>query len=78
MCLFLEQYDLSLPSINMFKMVVYPLVKQRTCRMGLNHLRNLATVGHFFDPKNDVAFKKIFGVEQNKPLLLSFLNSMLR
>ncbi|CAG8552443.1 16087_t:CDS:2 [Funneliformis caledonium] len=59
-------------------MAVY---KQRTCRMGLNHLRNLATVRPvrcFFDPKNDIAFKKIFGVEQNKPLLLSFLNSILR
>ena len=73
--LFLAQYDLFPSSIKMFKMA---LVKQRTCRMGLNHLRNLATVRRFFDPKNDVAFKKVFGVEQNKPLLLSFLNSILR
>ncbi|CAG8597761.1 6678_t:CDS:2 [Funneliformis mosseae] len=59
-------------------MAVY---KQRTCRIGLNYLRNLATVRpvrRFFDPKNDVAFKKIFGVKQNKSLLLSFLNSILR
>jgi len=62
--LFLAQYDLFPSSIKMFKMAVYPLVKQRSCRMGLNHLRNLATVRRFFDPKNDVAFKKIFGVEK--------------
>ncbi|CAG8541802.1 12900_t:CDS:2, partial [Funneliformis caledonium] len=57
------------------------LYKQRTCRMGLNHLRNLATVRpvrRFFNPKNDVAFKKIFGVKQNKLFLLSFLNLILR
>ncbi|PKY31161.1 hypothetical protein RhiirB3_393128 [Rhizophagus irregularis] len=32
----------------------------------------------FFNPNNDVAFRKIFAIEQNKPLLLSFLNSILR
>jgi len=32
----------------------------------------------FLDPKNDVAFKKLFGTEEHKPLLISFLNSLLR
>ncbi|CAG8791990.1 19147_t:CDS:2 [Gigaspora margarita] len=59
-------------------MAIYLLVKQKTCRIELNHLRNLVTGRCFFNPKNDIAFKKIFGVEQNKSLLLSFLNSILR
>lgn len=32
----------------------------------------------FLDPKNDVAFKKLFTPEGHKPLLMSFLNSLLR
>lgn len=31
----------------------------------------------FADPKNDIAFKKIFGNEQHKNTLISFLNSVL-
>lgn len=31
----------------------------------------------FVDPKNDVAFKKIFGDEQHKEILISFLNAVL-
>ena len=31
----------------------------------------------FADPKNDLAFKKIFGNEQHKNILISFLNSVL-
>ena len=31
----------------------------------------------FADPKNDLAFKKIFGNEQHKEILISFLNSVL-
>ena len=31
----------------------------------------------FADPKNDLAFKKIFGDEQHKNILISFLNSVL-
>jgi predicted transposase/invertase (TIGR01784 family) len=31
----------------------------------------------FADPKNDVAFKKIFGDEKHKEVLISFLNSIL-
>lgn len=30
----------------------------------------------FLDPKNDVAFKKIFGTEKNKDILIHFLNDM--
>lgn len=32
---------------------------------------------NFADPKNDIAFKKIFGNEQHKNILISFLNSVL-
>jgi hypothetical protein len=32
----------------------------------------------FLDPKNDKAFKKIFGSEKNKDILLRFLNDMLQ
>ena len=31
----------------------------------------------FIDPKTDFAFKKIFGSEQIKGILISFLNSIL-
>ena len=31
----------------------------------------------FADPKNDLAFKKIFGDENHKNILISFLNSVL-
>jgi len=31
----------------------------------------------FADPKNDLAFKKIFGSEQHKEILISFLNAVL-
>ena len=31
----------------------------------------------FADPKNDLAFKKIFGDENHKDILISFLNSIL-
>ena len=31
----------------------------------------------FLDPRNDVAFKKIFGSEQHKDVTISFLNSIL-
>ena len=31
----------------------------------------------FADPKNDIAFKKIFGDEKHKEVLISFLNSVL-
>jgi hypothetical protein len=31
----------------------------------------------FADPKNDVAFRKIFGNEAKKVILISFLNSVL-
>lgn len=32
----------------------------------------------FYDAKNDVAFRRLFAREENKPLLISFLNSVLR
>lgn len=31
----------------------------------------------FLDPKNDVAFKKIFGTEKNKDILIHFLNDVI-
>ena len=31
----------------------------------------------FLDPKNDVAFRRIFGSERNKDILIHFLNDML-
>ncbi|MEA3314613.1 MAG: Rpn family recombination-promoting nuclease/putative transposase, partial [Campylobacterota bacterium] len=31
----------------------------------------------FADPKNDIAFKKIFGDESKKEILISFLNAIL-
>lgn len=35
------------------------------------------TVGKFLDPKNDFAFKRIFGTEKNKDILIHFLNNVL-
>jgi len=34
-------------------------------------------VSKFLDPKNDVAFKKIFGTEKNKDILIGFLNDLI-
>jgi predicted transposase/invertase (TIGR01784 family) len=34
-------------------------------------------MSRFLDPKNDVAFKKIFGTEKNKDILIHFLNDIL-
>lgn len=34
-------------------------------------------ISKFLDPKNDFAFKKIFGTERNKDILLHFLNDMI-
>lgn len=34
-------------------------------------------ISKFLDPKNDVAFKKIFGTEKNKEILIHFLNDVL-
>lgn len=31
----------------------------------------------FLDPKNDIAFKRIFGTERNKDILIHFLNDMI-
>jgi predicted transposase/invertase (TIGR01784 family) len=32
----------------------------------------------FLEPKNDIAFKKIFGTEKNKDILIHFLNDMIK
>jgi predicted transposase/invertase (TIGR01784 family) len=34
-------------------------------------------ISKFLDPKNDYAFKRIFGTEKNKDILIHFLNDML-
>jgi len=34
-------------------------------------------MSRYLDPTNDIAFKKLFGIEQHKPLLMSFLNAIL-
>ena len=34
-------------------------------------------LGKFLDPKNDIAFRKIFGSESNKDILIHFLNDVL-
>ncbi len=34
-------------------------------------------LGKFLDPKNDVAFKRVFGREKNKDILIHFLNDMI-
>ncbi|PKY39896.1 hypothetical protein RhiirA4_453181 [Rhizophagus irregularis] len=63
----------------MFKIAILPLTKQKLCKTRFDQLRNLMFVyKRFFNPNNDVAFRKIFAIKQNKPLLLSFLNSILR
>ena len=31
----------------------------------------------FLDPKNDVSFKRIFGTEKNKDILIHFINDIL-
>ncbi len=35
------------------------------------------TISKFLDPKNDIAFKRIFGSEKNKDILIHFINDVL-
>lgn len=42
-----------------------------------NQLEWQVMLTKFLDPKNDVAFKKIFGSEKNKDILICFLNDIL-
>ena len=35
------------------------------------------TITKFLDPKNDVAFRRIFGSEKNKDILMHFINDVL-
>lgn len=37
----------------------------------------MTLLGKFLNPKNDFAFKRIFGTERNKDILIHFLNDML-
>ena len=39
--------------------------------------REHTTIMQFISPKNDFAFKKIFGVEKNKDILIHFLNDVI-
>ena len=41
-----------------------------------NERKRQMTITKFLDPKNDVAFKKIFGTKKNKDILIHFLNDM--
>lgn len=36
----------------------------------------MSPTGKYLDPKNDFLFKRLFGTEKNKPLLLHFLNDI--
>lgn len=44
----------------------------------VRHLSTTHQQSLFLDPKNDIAFKKLFATTKHKPLLVSFLNSILR
>ncbi|MGI4775335.1 MAG: PD-(D/E)XK nuclease family transposase, partial [Janthinobacterium lividum] len=35
------------------------------------------SVSKFLDPKNDIAFRRIFGTEKNKDILIHFVNDIL-
>jgi predicted transposase/invertase (TIGR01784 family) len=44
-----------------------------------NSLKGQEKMAHrFYDAKNDIAFRRLFAREENKPLLISFLNAVLR
>jgi hypothetical protein len=38
----------------------------------------MSMVARFLDPKNDYAFKQIFGTEKHKDILIHFLNDVLK
>lgn len=40
--------------------------------------KSLPPVGKYIDPLADFAFKKIFGTEPNKDLLIAFINAVFR
>jgi hypothetical protein len=39
--------------------------------------KNFMSLSKFLSPKNDFAFKRIFGAEKNKDILIHFLNDIL-
>ena len=38
----------------------------------------MSLVARFLDPKNDFAFKQVFGTEKHKAILIHFLNDVLK
>lgn len=42
-----------------------------------SHEEAFMVLEKYLDPKNDVAFKKVFGSEKNKDILIYFLNNIL-
>ena len=40
-------------------------------------LQSHAMISKYFSPRNDVAFKRIFGEERNKDILMAMLNAVL-
>lgn len=58
----------------------YAFSMQRINYLGIieqNAITPMKNVFKYLDPKNDVAFKKIFGTEKNKDILIHFLNDMI-
>ncbi len=50
------------------------------CRIVYNYRSlalNIMAISKFLDPRNDLCFKKIFGTEKNKNILIHFLNDIL-
>lgn len=45
--------------------------------MPVLHKEAVMILSKYLDPRNDVAFKKIFGTEKNKDILMHFLNNIL-
>lgn len=39
--------------------------------------QQITMLSKFLDPKNDIAFRRIFGSERNKDILIHFINRLL-
>lgn len=39
--------------------------------------QQITMLSKFLDPKNDIAFRRIFGSERNKDILIHFINDIL-
>lgn len=66
------------PVVDVFLYKKFVLLRNNPYLCDINDNKHRLFVGKFLNPFSDVGFKRIFGQEMSKPLLLDFLNNLLR